>query len=75
MNARSEQAEMKMCFSKRRYDRRGVRSVLNCFSRVRGRHGRPEGLRAYACPLCCGWHVTKSRAYKPAREPDLLASL
>ena len=49
----------RMCECKRRYDRRGARSEINRFANVRGRHGRPEALRAYSCPFCGGWHLTK----------------
>ena len=54
----------RMCQSKRCYDRRGARSQINLFARVRGRHGRPEGLRAYSCPFCGGWHLTKRSRQK-----------
>jgi hypothetical protein len=50
----------KMCKEKRRYDKKGAQSVLNAFRRHRGSHGRPENLRAYECPYCHGWHLTKS---------------
>lgn len=49
-----------MCESKARYDKRGARTLLNAFARKRGRHGRPENLRAYPCPFCAGWHLTKA---------------
>jgi hypothetical protein len=49
-----------MCESKNRYDKRGARTMLNAFARSRGRHGRPENLRAYPCPFCAGWHLTKT---------------
>ncbi len=50
----------RMCECKRRYDRRGARSEINQFAKFRGRHGRPQRLRAYPCPFCGGWHLTKS---------------
>lgn len=31
--------------------------------RPRHRHGRPEFLRAYPCPDCGGWHLTKKKAW------------
>lgn len=49
-----------MCEAKHRYDLRGARTVINLFANVRGRHGRPEALRAYPCPFCDGWHLTKA---------------
>lgn len=50
----------KMCLSKRRYeDKRAAQTALNAFEKKRGRHGRPDQLRAYACPECQGWHLTK----------------
>jgi hypothetical protein len=51
-----------MCRSKYRYpSKRDAMTALNKFSRGRGRgrHGRPEHLRAYPCPICRGWHLTK----------------
>jgi hypothetical protein len=54
------EAEWRMCLSKSRYDLKGARTMMNAFSRHRGRHGRPDGLRAYCCPRCNGWHVTKA---------------
>jgi len=50
----------RMCLRKSRYDLKGARTMINAFSQHRGRHGRPEGLRAYSCPRCHGWHVTKA---------------
>jgi len=48
------------CVRKRRYaDKRDAQTALNSFSKFRGRHGRPEQLRAYHCDLCQGWHLTK----------------
>jgi hypothetical protein len=48
------------CERKRRYaDKRDAQTALNSFSKFRGRHGRPEQLRAYHCALCGGWHLTK----------------
>ena len=51
-----------MCERKLRYDRRGARTMINAFAKQRGRHGRPDTLRAYPCPFCAGWHVTKTRS-------------
>ena len=49
-----------MCESKVRYaDKKAVQSAINAFANKRGRHGRPNALRAYPCPLCKGWHLTK----------------
>lgn len=52
---------MNYCQGKFRYaDKKAVQTFLNQFHRTsRGRHGRPEKLRAYHCPDCNGWHVTK----------------
>lgn len=51
----------RMCVGKFRYvDKRAVQTFLNQYNRTsRGRHGRPEQLRGYPCPVCRGWHVTK----------------
>jgi hypothetical protein len=50
----------RMCSDKTRYaDKRDAQTAMNKFKTKRGRHGRPERLRAYACPLCRGWHLTK----------------
>ena len=56
-----EKLRWSMCERKNRYDRRGARTMINYFNKLRGRHGRPDGLRAYQCPFCSGWHVTKIR--------------
>lgn len=45
---------------KTRYARvKDVRTALNAMAGVRGRRGRAEELRAYPCPKCHGWHLTK----------------
>lgn len=52
--------DFRMCESKMRYrDKRDALTAVNSFRRNRGRHGRPNALRAYACPICKGWHLTK----------------
>lgn len=49
-----------MCESKLRYrDKRDAQTAINAFANRRGRHGRPDSLRAYPCPICRGWHLTK----------------
>lgn len=49
-----------MCESKHRYpDKKSARTFLNFARRMRGRRGRALELRAYDCPVCKGWHVTK----------------
>ena len=55
-----EQFPQRMCERKRRYDRRDARTAINAFAKQRGRHGRPANLRAYPCPFCAGWHLTKA---------------
>jgi len=52
---------VKMCGSKRRFeDKKEATTFINFFRRTgRGRHGRPDDLRAYPCPNCRGWHLTK----------------
>ena len=52
-----------MCGSKKRLpDKRAAQTAINQFnSRGHGRHGRPEWLRAYPCPICEGWHLTKGK--------------
>jgi len=57
-----------MCERKNRYDKRGARSAINRFKKVRGRHGRPEALRAYPCPFCAGWHLTKAECPQRAHR-------
>jgi len=49
------------CNGKRRYDdKKAAVSEINRFRKTRrGAHGGPEDLRAYACPLCKSWHLSK----------------
>lgn len=54
------QLRQSMCERKLRYDKRGARTMINAFAKQRGRHGRPDNLRAYSCPFCTGWHLTKA---------------
>ena len=57
MNAEARRA---MCDSKTRYsDKKSAMTVLNFTMKLRGRRGRALRLRAYACPCCNGWHLTK----------------
>lgn len=50
----------RMCGDKNHYDdKKAAVSAKNKALRNRGRHGRPDSLRAYPCPLCHGWHLTK----------------
>lgn len=57
--ARNWKAQQENCRSKRRYDdKRAALTALNQIMRSHRRH-RPEGLRAYPCPVCRGWHLTK----------------
>jgi len=56
----TDDQRMRMCGNKTRYaDKKAARTAINCAMRNRGRHGRPNSLRAYPCPLCRGWHLTK----------------
>lgn len=50
------------CLNKKRYDdKKAAMSELNLrvAGRSRRRRGKPVSLRAYACPHCRGWHLTK----------------
>lgn len=51
------------CANKRRYaTKKEIMTQINAFNRhSRGRHGRPECLRAYYCDKCGGWHMTKGQ--------------
>jgi len=40
-------------------DKKAIKTVINKLQKVRGRHGRPESFRAYHCPDCNLWHLTK----------------
>ena len=61
MNLDHEQRQ-RMCAAKVRYgDKRAAVTAMNLALRNRGRHGRPNSLRAYPCPVCRGWHLTKGR--------------
>jgi rubrerythrin len=46
---------MEKC-TKWRYSKRQAETVRN--SRLRARHGRPDQLRIYHCPVCNHWHLT-----------------
>ena len=51
----------RMCTGKTFYpDKKAAVTALNHQKKNRGRHGRPDGLRAYPCPYCRGWHLTKA---------------
>jgi hypothetical protein len=61
-------ASLARACGKLRYpDKKAAVTFLNSFRHERGRHGRPEWLRAYPCPDCGGWHVTKGKAKKADR--------
>lgn len=47
------------CGKNRYQDKKAAVSEINRLKKVRGRHGRPEWLRAYHCDDCNGWHITK----------------
>lgn len=49
----------KMCGGKARYeDKKAAISAINHVMRGH-RKNRPDNLRAYPCPNCRGWHLTK----------------
>lgn len=50
------------CKKQRYDDKKSALTALN--AALRRRHNRPEGLRAYACPSCGFWHLTRSRPAK-----------
>jgi hypothetical protein len=55
---------LSMCTGKQRFDSRGeARMAISRMSRRRHRH---DGIEAYACEFCAGFHVgrRKDRAYK-----------
>lgn len=47
------------CGKLRYPDKKAAVTQINRLKKVRGRHGRPEWLRAYHCDDCNGWHITK----------------
>lgn len=51
------------CEGKARYNKKAALSAVNRRTRGRSeyRHNRPDFLRAYPCPHCNGWHLTKRR--------------
>lgn len=54
----------RMCNRKHRYhDKKDAVTAINAFEkgRARERHGRPEWLREYHCPICNFWHLTKGK--------------
>ena len=65
---------MTTCCTKVAYrSKREAMTVINAILTGHGRKNRPERLRAYHCPDCNLWHVTKgrnSRFQKPLKvEP------
>ena len=50
------------CGKQRYADKKSAVTKINALKKARGRHGRPEWLRAYPCPDCGGWHLTKGKA-------------
>lgn len=48
-----------MCGAKQRYDKKSALTQINRI--MRGRHNKCESLRAYPCPHCSGWHITKTK--------------
>lgn len=58
-------SEQVACASKRFFpDKRAAVSAMKVAMKKRGRHGRAEALRAYACGNCGGWHHTKKMEEK-----------
>lgn len=47
------------CGKMRYDDKKSAITQMNFCLRRRGRHGRAQKLRAYHCPDCNGWHLTK----------------
>ena len=48
------------CGRKKQFTKRLAQEAINHFNRTkRGRHGNAEALRAYPCPHCNHWHLTK----------------
>lgn len=60
---RNSKKAKRMCLDKIRFaDKWDALTSLNCYAKHRGRHGRPDSLRIYHCPICNGWHQTKGDA-------------
>lgn len=59
---RSWKTEKENCRRKRRYDDK--KAALTARNGILGSHrrNRPENLRAYPCPFCRGWHLTRRDA-------------
>jgi len=55
--------ELHYCNGKMCYDKRGALTVKNEIRKERGIE-----LRAYQCPDCNGWHLSKSLNTKPFRK-------
>lgn len=53
---RARERREAMCESKKRYDKRGAQSAINLIQRT----GRARHMRAYACPICQGWHIARN---------------
>lgn len=52
-----------MSCGKRAYpDKKAAVSQINLSMKLRGRHGRAMALRAYHCPACGKYHLTKRDA-------------
>jgi hypothetical protein len=47
-----------MCATKVRYSKREAQAAINRIMHGH-RRNRPDTLRAYHCPFCDGWHLTK----------------
>lgn len=66
---RGQRAPRITCHGKTYYAKR--KDAVTAMNHVLGgkgrhmRHGRPEHLRAYPCPDCGGWHLTKKESWAP----------
>ena len=62
------------CGKLRYPDKKAAVSQINRLKKARGRHGRPEWLRAYYCEDCNGWHITKG-IDKSLKSPAMFKGL
>jgi len=59
-------AQHLMCHRKHRYAAR-IEALIEAAKHAKG----PQPMRAYRCPCCRGWHITKKTTYSGSSRPEV----